>query len=349
MAASRRVLPALLRSTQTEVTAAAVGLAAQYQISEGIDALFAVARDSGQSFTSRAAAAEALVYWPDRRAVELAREFLRSEVPLLRAAGRNVLLAADLKSGLEESSAVFARGTLAEQQAAARTLGQLTDRRAYDLLAGQMDKAIAGTLPLALALDLNDALEQGAQLSGLTGGERNRRHQALARRQEAWLAKFPANDPLRKYRAAIEGGDAARGRVLFQQKVEFLCVRCHKIEGTGVAEVGPDLTGIGARATREQLLRAIVDPGAEIALGFEYATLKLADGRTVAGAVQGETPTELRLSTTAEKTGPGVVVRKSEIRERSASSAMPPLGSLMAPRELRDLVEYLASQTQPRS
>jgi len=39
------------------------------------------------------------------------------------------------------------------------------------------------------------------------------------------------------------GGNAERGRRLFHEKVAFLCVRCHRVEGQGVSTVGPDLIG----------------------------------------------------------------------------------------------------------
>lgn len=46
------------------------------------------------------------------------------------------------------------------------------------------------------------------------------------------------------------------------------CNACHDLEGSG-ADIGPNLVGIGARLDRVALRRAIVDPNAEIADGFE--------------------------------------------------------------------------------
>jgi putative heme-binding domain-containing protein len=155
-------------------------------------------------------------------------------------------------------------------------------------------------------------------------------------------------DALAAYRSSLEGGNAVRGRELFHEKTEFLCVRCHKIEGGGTSEVGPDLTGIGQHRSREYLLRAIVDPGADIAAGFEFATVQLTDGRTVSGLVTAESPTEIKLATSADPTASpnratATAILKSEIKSRRATSPMPALVSLMTPRELRDLVEYLAT------
>ncbi len=49
---------------------------------------------------------------------------------------------------------------------------------------------------------------------------------------------------------------------------EFACGGCHKVAGEE-GELGPDLTRIGALRDRDHLRRAILDPNAEIAEGFE--------------------------------------------------------------------------------
>ena len=53
---------------------------------------------------------------------------------------------------------------------------------------------------------------------------------------------------------------------------EFGCGTCHKM-GEEEGEVGPDLTVIGAKLDREAMRRAIIDPNAEIAEGFEADTM----------------------------------------------------------------------------
>ncbi len=49
---------------------------------------------------------------------------------------------------------------------------------------------------------------------------------------------------------------------------EFTCGACHKV-GSEEGDVGPDLRKIGAKRDKEYLRRAILDPNAEVAKGFE--------------------------------------------------------------------------------
>ena len=73
------------------------------------------------------------------------------------------------------------------------------------------------------------------------------------------------------------GGDVGRGRrIFFGQKVG--CSSCHTI-GTEGANVGPDLTGIGAIRSGHDLLEAIVFPSASFVPGHEVFNVDIANDR----------------------------------------------------------------------
>src|SRR5206468_3650154 len=74
-------------------------------------------------------------------------------------------------------------------------------------------------------------------------------------------------DELGKYREALAGGDAVRGKEIFLSKTAVECQRCHKLDGQG-GEVGPPLNGLG-KQTRDYLLESIVAPSKTIAKGYE--------------------------------------------------------------------------------
>src|SRR5262249_17424566 len=145
---------------------------------------------------------------------------------------------------------------------------------------------------------------------------------------------------LAKFRVAMQGGDAERGRDLFLNKTELSCVRCHMLNKVG-GEVGPELAGIGGKQTREYLLESIVLPDKQIAKGFDTAVIELKDGKTVTGVFKSEDAKEVKVIT-AE--GKPITVPKEQIEERRrGKSAMPEdLIQKMTKHELRDLVEFLA-------
>ena len=97
---------------------------------------------------------------------------------------------------------------------------------------------------------------------------------------------------------------------------------------------------VGATLTREQLLEALIEPNARISPGFGTASFKLRNGRQVDGTLRDETDTHVVVTTGT----PAVEERiaKSDIAERTNPvSAMPPMGLILKPREIRDVVQYL--------
>ncbi|HET7695568.1 MAG TPA: PVC-type heme-binding CxxCH protein [Vicinamibacterales bacterium] len=72
-------------------------------------------------------------------------------------------------------------------------------------------------------------------------------------------------------------GDAARGKQL-----TAACVMCHAIGGIG-PDVGPSLDGWGRGKSAEVIARAIVQPSAEIAQGYDGTELRTTDGLVIQG------------------------------------------------------------------
>jgi putative membrane-bound dehydrogenase-like protein len=75
-------------------------------------------------------------------------------------------------------------------------------------------------------------------------------------------------------------GDASKGKA-----VAARCIMCHQIDGNGPA-YGPELKGWVSRQGPEMAVRAIVDPSAEIAHGFDGTAIQLKDNRWIDGLVR---------------------------------------------------------------
>src|SRR5262245_48159195 len=62
-------------------------------------------------------------------------------------------------------------------------------------------------------------------------------------------------------------GDPARGRKLFEDENKTLCSRCHSVDGSS-SKAGPDLAFVGDTNPRRELIRALLEPSAAIAVGY---------------------------------------------------------------------------------
>ena len=164
----------------------------------------------------------------------------------------------------------------------------------------------------------------------------------IKKKLAAYESSRKADDPLSRWRECLEGGDGKTGKQIFAEKAEAACMRCHAVKKVG-GDVGPDLAEVGKKMGREYVLRAIVDPNAEIAKGYDNVMVTLKDGNIVAGLLNSETADELALKNPAD--GKLQRVKKSTVKERTLlPSAMPPgLGDILGKRALRDVVQYLST------
>lgn len=152
------------------------------------------------------------------------------------------------------------------------------------------------------------------------------------------LTSMQTGDPHGEFQMTLAGGDAKRGKRIFETHA-IQCVRCHTIKGFG-GDAGPELTKIGKELDRTGILTALIDPPARIAPGFGTFEFELQDGETLSGFVAKETESEIELTNLQGET---VRVKKSTIQSRSnPASAMPTMKGVLTLSEIRDLVEYLS-------
>ena len=156
--------------------------------------------------------------------------------------------------------------------------------------------------------------------------------------------KAPAGDgfDLEAYRTvALKGqGSAGRGRQLFSDLKGLACVKCHAVGKDG-GVVGPELSTVGAKYPRDELIASVLYPSAKISSGFEPTTFALVDGRVVTGIVRNETDAAIEIQDSEAKL---VRLAKDQIDERKRSdvSLMPTgLAKGLSPRDFADLIAYL--------
>jgi len=129
-------------------------------------------------------------------------------------------------------------------------------------------------------------------------------------------------------------------------KNDMQCLRCHTVRGLGGA-IGPDLSVIGTKASRENLFESILYPSKAIA--DQYLTWQIAtkQGLSLTGLIMEETSDYLVLR---DANGKDAKIDKKNIeaREKSASSLMPSdLLAYMTEEDLVDMVDYLLTLKTP--
>jgi putative membrane-bound dehydrogenase-like protein len=143
-------------------------------------------------------------------------------------------------------------------------------------------------------------------------------------------------------------GDAGRGRDVFFRSGTNACGSCHRVQGQG-QWVGPDLSTIGAKYGKRELLEAILNPSAAIAYNFRSVVVATADGRVLTGLPIEELATHLTIKTAD---GQRIKLSPAEIDTRKTAeiSLMPEgLVQTLSEQDLVDLLAFLATLKQPVS
>lgn len=336
VAAAARILPPLLREPSEALRLAAVEMAGNLKATASESILLAAVEDKSLGGNTRAAAIRALSAMDSAKLGDAIKQAINdSDRPLVEAA-RQLAAKVSPLDAVKLNAPVLDKGKIHEQQEALATIAAQPIPEADAVILAQLDRLDAGRLPQALWLDLTEAAARR------DNPEIKRR---LAER-EAQLAQ--SKDPLAKWRDCMEGGSAKVGREIFTEMAEVACMRCHKWKGEG-GDVGPDLAKIVQASDRNYLLESIVDPNAKIAPGYDNVLLTLKNGEMVAGILNKDGAEEVTLTNIAD--GKKQQIKTENIKERThVPSAMPPgLAEVLGKRNLRDVVEFLASGAKAKT
>ena len=178
----------------------------------------------------------------------------------------------------------------------------------------------------------------------IAGALLSRSNNEAIRRDAAKLLPQPAQKDAKPLppidKLAAMQGSAANGLKLFRGTAT--CANCHIVDKYG-KEVGPNLSEIGSKLSREAMLTAILAPSAGISHNYEQYTALTDSGQVIAGLKISETEQEvvIRTSDAIDRKLPAeeiVELKKSE------QSLMPEnLHHITGQSGLIDIIEYMVT------
>lgn len=137
---------------------------------------------------------------------------------------------------------------------------------------------------------------------------------------------------------ASQQGDVAHGKFVFD--TTGTCLKCHVVNNEG-KEIGPNLSEIGSKLSREAMFESIIYPSAGISHNYEAYAVILTNGTTQTGLITSETDDSLSIK------GDDGIVRTFKMEEidekvKQKISLMPPdLQKLMTVKDMVDAVAYM--------
>ena len=221
---------------------------------------------------------------------------------------------------------IIKKRTLPEKQTALLTLGGLEGSKDLPVWKTILADFDAGKLPEGTWIELEEAIaatsspELKTQFDGL-------------------LDKKAAGEPWKKYAGALAEGNVRRGRNIFFENQTAQCIRCHAYDDMG-GNAGPALDAIGKTLSKEELLIALVEPSKRLAPGYGTISLEMTSGEKITGTLLDDKKDSMSVKVGSETKE----IQKKDVKSSQlAASSMPPMGTLLTKRELRDLVSYLST------
>lgn len=250
------------------------------------------------------------------------------ENPEIRKEARTLQMKSQPADAVSVALRMLEEGIPAEKQAALEVLGNAQNPVVDPVLSMWLDRAISGKAPREISLEIFEAAAK--------------RKDPLIHSQWTRFAEARAKDPLASHSECLVGGDANAGRKIFFEREDVACLRCHKLNGTG-GEVGPNLAGVGARLKREEIMESILLPNSRITPGYENLIIRMKSGETHVGLLKGDDAENVTIESGEDGR---LKLPKAGIQELNLGlSAMPAeIASMLSKRDLRNLIEFLASQ-----
>ncbi len=321
----------LLTDREVAVRTSAAKAISKLHIQQASPSLLNALRQDREA-TVRTECLKALVALEDPQQEQAIKWALADREKSVRVAGLDLLANMHISKPVmvELLDDVIASKTTEEKQAAIITLGKLPLENSQASLSNLLDQMENGRLSPDLFLELGEAID-------------STRSEMLSARYASISQRISPDELMASYASALQGGNPARGRMVFFQHSQAQCMKCHAYDDRG-GNAGPRLNGVANRLSREQLLESLIDPSNRIAPGYGVVVLELKDGQTLSGIFQGEDERGVRIRKGQDA---DQIIPNGQIEKKTFSpSSMLDMKPILNKREIRDVVSFLATLTQ---
>ncbi len=265
----------------------------------------------------------------DREGVSLIHDWLR-EIPL--------------PAGQETASHDAVSKLRSQQFADLAWLRETTESRGQNDLVDRLLSSTSGALMLLLSVDTRQLPAPVVSLAI----DKATRHNDVSIR-DLFERFLPAEQRIKRLGSAVQpeqilslSGDPMRGQRVFFDTAGVSCKNCHRIHKEG-QEVGPEMTTIGKKLTRAQLLESLLEPSKQIDPKYVTYLVETDEGRIVTGLLVSKDANEVVLKD-ARNQVLRIPVKTIEQLVPQRQSLMPELLFRdMTAQQVADLLAYLAS------
>jgi putative heme-binding domain-containing protein len=334
-----RTVSELLATSDPNLRARSLDVAAAWRLREINDTAAALARDPREPEAVRKAAAAALPGLSGSAARDALSQLAGPDQPAgVRASAIAALAGLDLPA--------------AAGQAAELLAGAAPDEAVEELIRALLKRADSAPA-LVNSLSARPPAADAAKIALRVMSAIGQRDEALAALCEQAAGLNREGQPLTEAEIAAlaaevgSQGNAARGAQIFQ-RAEMSCGTCHAVNGKG-GRLGPDLGNLGTAQTTEFIIGALLYPNREVKEGYVAHEVTTARGDRYQAYVVRDDARELVIHDIAQDKQ--VRLRKDAVKGVvQRGSVMPPgLTATLTRAELRDLVRYLGSLGDPRA
>lgn len=327
-----------LLGADTPILGKALGLAQQYDLSlESLDSgtLTRLVRDEKVEANTRAEALKLFIKSNPEGASELLSEAAKSKNDLLYTTAMKLASESNPSANVAALKAALKSDSITRRQNAWPIIAKLPAEFSVPLIRDGLAGLASGKADQASALELLAAAK-------------SRDEPVIKAVLDSYQEFIDQNDIYQVWAPALAGGNADEGFKIFKSHGAAQCMRCHRYAG-GHSEggnAGPNLAGVALGLDAKALLESLIKPSAKIASGFGLASITLSDGQNKTGMILRDSDASIDFQ---EGENIWKIDKKEITQTTTLPSSMPPMGAILKPKEMRDVIAWLLTLTKESS